>query len=274
MILVLSGSSSCGKNTIIKELMNLDGELKYINTFTSRDKRAGETDGNPYFFISKAEFQEKIKNGDFFEHELIHNNFYGVEKNLCKDLLKENKHLLKDMGVIGTFNLKEQLKDCFVETVYFYVPKHELKKRLKKRGDSKQQIKLRLKRFKFEKANMKKYNFVINNKNKQDTIKILQKILQNNSNSKYFIKTTKKLNKVDFKKLQIYCDNMINNKEYNPIKLYFNGEDFFVKRNFEKYLASLISGKNLAKRVKLTYEKPKNLVSSEEILNLASKFEL
>ncbi|MGN1208153.1 MAG: guanylate kinase, partial [Christensenellales bacterium] len=134
MILVLSGSSCCGKNTVIKELINQDESLKYINTFTSREKRVGESDGNPYFFISKEEFQQKIKNGDFFEHELIHNNFYGVEKNLCKELIKQNKHLLKDMGVIGTFNLKEQLKENFVETVYLYVSKHELKKRLKNRG--------------------------------------------------------------------------------------------------------------------------------------------
>ena len=79
MILILSGSSSCGKNTIIKELMSEDDNLAYIHTFTSREKRNGEIDGEPYFFISKEEFQQKIKNGDFFEHELIHNNFYGVE---------------------------------------------------------------------------------------------------------------------------------------------------------------------------------------------------
>lgn len=271
MILILSGSSSCGKNTIIKELMSEDDNLAYIHTFTSREKRNGEIDGEPYFFISKEEFQQKIKNGDFFEHELIHNNFYGVEKNLCKELLKQNKHLLKDMGVIGTFNLKEQLKDTFVETVYLYVSKHELKKRLKKRGDSKEQIKLRLKRFKFEKANMKKYNFVIHNNNKQNTIKILKKIIEKNTSSNNFIKTTKDLNNLDLKKIEIFCDELINNKEYKPIKIYFNGEDFFIKRHVEKYIASIITNKNLAKKITISKEKPKNLVLGEDIMSFVLK---
>ena len=274
MILVLSGSSSCGKNTIIKELMSQDNELRYIHTFTSRDKRQGESDGDPYFFITKEEFQQKIKNGDFFEHELIHNNFYGVEKNLCIELLKENKHLLKDMGVIGTFNLKEQLKDNFVETIYLYVSKHELKKRLKARGDSKQQIKLRLKRFKFEKANMIKYNFIIHNNNKQNTIKIIQKSLKNNTNFYNFIKTTKNLDKIDMKKLQIFQDDMINNKEYKPIKIYFNGTEFFIKNHLEKYLASIITNKNLAKQIVITKETPKTLISGENIMNFVSKINL
>ena len=271
MILVLSGSSSCGKNTIIKQLMQNDGELRYINTFTSREKRQGESDGNPYFFISKEEFQQKIKNGDFFEHELIHNNFYGVEKNLCKELLKENRHLLKDMGVIGTFNLKEQLKDNFVETVYLYVTKAELKKRLKNRGDSKEQIKLRMKRFGFEKANMVKYNFVINNNSLSNTVKILEKILENDKEFFEYIIVTKKLDKLNVKKIQKYCDKFRNNKEYKPIKVYFNGEDFFIKNHIEKYIASIITNKNLAKLVKMTNEKVKIGVLNEDLIDFVSK---
>ena len=85
MIILLSGSSSCGKNTVIKELIKKHDNIKYIHTFTSREKRAGESEGNPYFFISKEEFQNKIKTNDFYEHELIHNNFYGVEKSIAKN---------------------------------------------------------------------------------------------------------------------------------------------------------------------------------------------
>lgn len=273
MILVLSGSSSCGKNTIIKELMEKDKNLEYIHTFTSRDKRPGEENGKPYYFITKEEFQQKIKNGDFFEHELIHNNFYGVEKNLCKELLKQNKHLLKDMGVIGTFNLKEQLSDSFVETVYLYVSKHELKKRLNHRGDSKEQIKLRLKRFKFEKSYMKKYNFVIKNNNKQNTINIIQQILENNSEYYNYISVAKDFNKIDKKKFEIYRDDLINNKVYKPIKIFFDGKNFYIKKNIELYFASIKTGKNLAKIVVKTNKKYNGSKNASLVFGYVSKLD-
>ncbi len=273
MILVLSGSSSCGKNTIIKQLMEEDKNLEYIHTFTSRDKRPGEKDGEPYYFITKEEFQQKIKNGDFFEHELIHNNFYGVEKNLCKELLKQNKHLLKDMGVIGTFNLKEQLSDSFVETVYLYVSKSELKRRLKKRGDSRAQIKLRLKRFKFEKSYLKKYNFVINNNNKQNTTKILQQILKNNAEYSNYISVARNLNRIDKKKFQIYKDDLINNKVFKPIKVMFDGENFYIKNHVELYLASIKTGKNLAKIIIKTNKKFNGNKNADKVKEFVQKLD-
>lgn len=253
MIIALSGSSCCGKNTIIKELLKQNNNLKYLHSFTSRAKRPGESEGNPYHFISKDEFQEKIKNGDFFEHELIHNNFYGVDKQICIKELDNNVDLIKDMGVIGTFNLKEQLRDYNVETIFLYVNKLELKKRLKNRGDSQDQIKLRLKRFYFEKKNMIKYNFIIHNNNKEKTLSVINTILQNNCGSEEYIKFTKE--KINYKKIEKYKNQLINNKVFKPIKLYFNGKDFYLTKNIEKYLASIEVNKNLAKRVVLKTNK-------------------
>ncbi len=245
MIIALSGSSCCGKNTIIKELIKQNNNLEYIKTFSSREMRQGESQGNPYYFISKQQFQEKIKNGDFLEHELIHNNFYGVDKQICIEELNKNKSLIKDMGVVGTFNLKEKLSNYLVETIFLFVSKHELKKRLKKRGDSASQIKLRLKRYKFEKKNSIKYNYIINNNNIDSTLKIMNKILQNNKNSQEYIKFSK--DKINYKKVEKYKNQLINNKTFKPIKLYFNGEDFYLNKDIEKYLAGLQLNKTIAK---------------------------
>lgn len=266
MIILLSGSSSCGKNTVIKELLKNNDNLKYIHTFTSRDKRPGESDGDPYFFISKEEFQTKIKTNDFYEHELIHNNFYGVEKAYCEKLLNEGNHLIKDMGVIGTFSLKEQLKGKFVETIYFYVDKSTLKKRLINRGDKLEDIKTRLKRFKFEKANMLKYNYVIKNYNLQNTVKIVEKICKNNQDFYKFIIPIQKVSKINNKKLIKYCNQLINNKVYKPLKVYFNGENFYLKNNLEKYLASVITCKNIAKELVFKNIKVKEHEKIENII--------
>lgn len=247
MIIALSGSSCCGKNTVIKELLKENKNLEYIKTFSSRDMREGESEGNPYHFVTKEVFQEKIKNGDFLEHELIHNNFYGVDKQICIESLNKNINLIKDMGVLGTFNLKEKLSEYLVETIFLWVSKAELKKRLKKRGDSAQQIKLRLKRYKFEQNSMLKYNFIIQNNNLHTTLAIINKILENNKDSKEYIKFTK--NKINYKKVEKYKNQLINNKVFKPIKLYFNGKDFYLTKNLEKYIASLQLNKTIAKNI-------------------------
>lgn len=275
MIILLSGSSSCGKNTVIKELVKNNDNLKYIHTFTSREKRPGESDGNPYFFISKEEFQNKIKTNDFYEHELIHNNFYGVEKAYCENMLNEGNHLIKDIGVIGTFSLKEQLKNEFVETIYLFVKKSVLKKRLIKRGDKKEDIKTRLKRFNFEKSNSLKYNFLIQNYNMASTISIIEKLIELNTKEFYkFIFPLEKVNKVNYNKVMAYSNKLINNKTFKPLKVYFNGENFYLKRGLEKYLASLICNKNITKEIICKKIKVKNTETIENVENYFKNFNL
>ena len=275
MIILLAGSSSCGKNTIIKELIKTNDNLKYIHTFTSREKRVGESDGNPYFFISKEEFQNKIKSNDFYEHELIHNNFYGVEKAYCQKLLKDGNHLIKDIGVIGTFSLKEQLKDDFVETIFLYVDKKTLKKRLINRGDKLEDIKIRLKRFKFEEANISKFNFLIKNYNLNQTVMIIDKLIKlNTQDFSDFIVPLQKIDKINLNKLSNYINKLINNKTFKPLKVYFNGQNFYLKKNLEKYLAGLIVNKNITKEILFKYVKTNSLEDIKKIKEFIQNYNI
>lgn len=275
MILLLSGSSSSGKNTVIKKLLENNKNIKYINSFTSREKRPNESNGNPYFFISKDEFQNKIKNNEFYEHEFIHNNFYGVEKAFCQNLLNQNYSLVKDMGVIGTFSLKEHLKDQFVETVFLYVNKRELKKRLKLRGDKKEDIKRRMKRFKFEKQNSLKYNFLIHNKNFNNTVSMLEKIISLNTPEFYnYIKLTNKIEKINLKKVVKYANKLTNNKLFKPIKVYFNEKEFYLKKDTEKYLASLISKTNVTKKLVFKKVKVKQTEKQENVIAFIEEYKM
>ncbi|MBE5746074.1 MAG: hypothetical protein E7359_02170 [Clostridiales bacterium] len=267
MILLLSGSSCSGKNTLIKELVKNNENLKYITTFTSREKRPGEIEGDPYHFITKEDFQKKIKNGDFYEHELIHENFYGVEKNLCLDLLNKNYSLIKDIGVEGTFNLKDNLKDKNVETVYLKVSKGELRKRLINRGDKKEDINRRLKRFQYEASYIKKYNFLIHNKNFDKSYNLINAVINNNKVFYEYIKPCKKIVNINLKKLDKYTNKLINNKSFKPIKVYFNGQDFILKNNLEKYLAGILVNKNVTKQLIFKNVKFKEVENIENVLN-------
>ena len=69
MLVILSGVSGAGKDTIKKELMKRNNNIITLPSFTSRTKRKHEEEGVQYHFISKDEFEAKIRQGDFYEYD-------------------------------------------------------------------------------------------------------------------------------------------------------------------------------------------------------------
>ena len=99
MLVILSGVSGAGKDTIKKELIKRMPNIVTLPSFTSRDMRLGEVEGDHYHFISKEEFEEKIRKGDFYEYDLHHGNYYGTSRELMSNKIKEGKIIVKDIEV-------------------------------------------------------------------------------------------------------------------------------------------------------------------------------
>ena len=78
LLIVISGPSGVGKDTLIKRLLELDPNLRYSVSCTTRPPRRGETDGVDYSFVSRERFQELIDQGAFLEHATYNGNLYGT----------------------------------------------------------------------------------------------------------------------------------------------------------------------------------------------------
>lgn len=184
MIIIFSGSSGVGKNTVINELIAQNPNLSLMPTYTTRAKRDGETDGVPYFFVSTAEFKELLAQDGFYEHELIHKtNYYGTPKKVVDDIASQNKVCLKDIDVLGAMNLKQLLKDKIkVVTIYLYIDKQTLTQRLEGRGEK--EIDTRLSRFDFELTFKDKYDYTIENIDLDNTVSICLDIIKKEQYSK------------------------------------------------------------------------------------------
>ena len=76
-MIVLTGASASGKTVTALDLQKRYGLVKAITT-TTREKRVGETDGVEYFFVSKDEFQKRLKENKFVEYSLYNGNYYGA----------------------------------------------------------------------------------------------------------------------------------------------------------------------------------------------------
>ena len=78
LLIVISGPSGVGKDTLIKRLLELDSNLRYSVSFTTRAPRAGEVDGIDYSFVTRDQFQKLIDQGAFLEHASYNGNLYGT----------------------------------------------------------------------------------------------------------------------------------------------------------------------------------------------------
>lgn len=182
MLVILSGVSGAGKDTIKKELIKRMDDVISLPSYTSRKPRIGEEEGVQYHFITKEEFEEKIKNNEFYEYDLHHDNYYGTSRKLMNEKIASGKIIVKDIEVNGTENLVKILKgETNLVTIFLKVEREELRRRLIERGDnlSEEELELRLSRLNYEESKIKLYDYVIKNDNLEKTVQIIQTIIEN-----------------------------------------------------------------------------------------------
>lgn len=143
MLFVITGPSGCGKTTLVRQVIDNVKDIQFSVSHTTRKKRKSEKEGRDYYFVSKSEFEQMIKDGKFAEWTVIHGNHYGTSR---REIEKKGAQgdLLLDIDVQGAEQIKEKLKrGVFI----FILPPlfEELKARLEERGqESPDSIKERL----------------------------------------------------------------------------------------------------------------------------------
>jgi len=119
-ILVLSGPSGAGKSTIINQASDSIGEFYFSISTTTRKPRDGERDGVDYYFVTKEEFKEDIKTGNFLEYATVHDNYYGTSLKPAQKALDEGKLVIFDIDVQGHRLVRAKLDD--ITTSAFITP--------------------------------------------------------------------------------------------------------------------------------------------------------
>lgn len=182
-LFVVSGPSGSGKSTITKKVRDMLNIPLSISA-TSRKPRFGEVDGRDYYFLTKEEFEEKIKNNEFFEYALVHGNYYGTLEKVVEDSLNKGHNIILEIDVQGGIQAKKRKQDAVL--IFCRTENEEvLEKRLRNRKtDSEEIIELRLKNAKKEMSYEKEYDYVIVNKKLDDAIKQLIDIIKEESYEK------------------------------------------------------------------------------------------
>lgn len=164
VLFVFSGPSGVGKGTLKAKLFEeFADQIAYSVSATTRGPREGEVDGKDYFFISRQEFERRVKNNEFLEHAEFAGNCYGTPRAYVEKLLDSGMNVVLEIDVQGALQVMKSMPECV--SVFILPPSfEELEHRLRGRGtETEEKVRERLETAKRELPYAPQYDYQIVN---------------------------------------------------------------------------------------------------------------
>jgi guanylate kinase len=163
LIVVLSGPSGVGKDSILERMRELRRPFHYTVTATTRLPRPGEVDGQDYYFVSPQWFEERLKDSGLLEHACVYGRLYGVPKAPVLQALQDGQDVIMRTNVEGAASIRRAAPGA---VLVFVAPPSlgELEDRLRRRQtDSPDEIATRLAKVREEMECLPKFDYAIVN---------------------------------------------------------------------------------------------------------------
>ncbi len=178
MILV-AAPSGAGKSSFVDRAVKELPQLEDVITYTTREMRHHEREGNPYHFISKLEFDQKIEQGFFVEWAKVHTNYYGTAMTSLQEAWDHGKVVIMDLDIQGVRTFRSKLPEG-LKTIFILPPSlEELKHRIVKRdGVVPPDIDVRMKNAAIEIAESSSFDYKVVNDNFDLSFEKFKKIIE------------------------------------------------------------------------------------------------
>jgi len=179
-VIIFSAPSGSGKTTVVNHLLATMPELGFSVSATTRKPRVNELNGREYYFLEQEDFENKIKNEEFLEHEEVYTGiFYGTLKSEVDRLWALGKTVIFDVDVVGGVNIKKQFGNKAL-SIFLRPPSIDvLMERLRKRStEVEHQLQMRLEKAQFELQFESQYDMVLINDRLEDTLSKAEQIVK------------------------------------------------------------------------------------------------
>jgi len=167
LLFVLSAPSGTGKDTVIKTLKQRGMDFHVVASITTRAPRNGESEGNPYYFVSQETFDRMVAQNELLEHAKVHGNWYGQPLQQIRDHLLAGRDVMLKIDVQGAATVRKKLPGAIF---IFLAPgsSEELVQRLiGRQTETEAEVQRRLQDAQQELAQRRDYDYIIENRQGQ-----------------------------------------------------------------------------------------------------------
>lgn len=162
-LVIIAAPSGAGKNTFIDKALEIFPMLRDVTTFTTREMRTGEKEGDPYHYVSDKEFKKLVEENFFVEWAKVHIYYYGTPWDELRWNWARKRAVIMDLDVQGAKTFREKFPQCL--TVFIKPPSIQaLKDRiLKREGKLPSDIDIRMQSAEMEMKRANEFDVIIVN---------------------------------------------------------------------------------------------------------------
>ncbi|WAM34768.1 guanylate kinase [Caldicellulosiruptor morganii] len=178
LLVVISGPAGVGKGTVVGRLLEKNANIKLSISKTTRKPRPGEKEGISYFFVSREQFEDDIRNDNLLEYAEYNKNYYGTPKDFVLDTLKKGFDVILEIETQGALKIKSKFEDAVL--IFILPPSmQELYNRLKKRAtETDQEIEARMNIARGEIRLLQEYDYCVVNDDVDKAVEAIEKIIE------------------------------------------------------------------------------------------------
>ncbi|HTU81931.1 MAG TPA: guanylate kinase [Candidatus Acidoferrales bacterium] len=163
LLFVVSGPSGAGKDTLVEAVLARMPRLRYSISATTRPPRDGEIEGEHYFFLSREEFERRVRNGELLEWREYGGNLYGTPRDYIQQSIAQGYDVIMKPEVNGARAVKERYPDA---VLVFLVPdrfSHLRERLLARRTETNEEIARRLEIAQQEMTHIRSFDYIVVN---------------------------------------------------------------------------------------------------------------
>ncbi len=177
-LFVFAAPSGAGKTTLVKAMVERNPGLKFSISYTTREKRVTEVEGQDYFFVSEDAFQDLKAKGELLESALVFDNHYGTSRSQVEEHLANGDHVILEIDWQGAQQVRQAKPDCVM--IFFLPPsREELERRLRDRKtDTDSVIQRRLDDALSDMSHWQEFDYVIINDDLEHAVTELESVLK------------------------------------------------------------------------------------------------
>lgn len=167
LLVVLSGPSGVGKDTLLKCLKSRGFDFAFVVTMTTRPRREDEIDGVDYIFVTKSQFADMMEADELLEHSLVYGDYKGIPKQQVREAIASGKDVIMRIDVQGAAKIRHIVPQA---VTIFVAPEseEELVRRLSERKtETPESLKLRIATAREEMKRAHEFDFIVVNRANQ-----------------------------------------------------------------------------------------------------------